>query len=487
MEAESAAANSGLPPALSRRKFLAGALSLTAFPYVARANGITDCDVVIVGAGAAGLAASHALNQAGKSVMLLEATNRTGGRAHTDTRIFGLPYDMGAHWLHFGRCNFFKTYAERHDRHFSISKSPNKYHILIGNDPATEDQVSQFNSAYDEAAKSILAMAESGAGDNPADAIVALRPKIGNWESSVRFNLGPWDIGKEVEHFSAEDWSTAGTENNRCEDDWLCKEGYGAVLAHYADAITVKLPPGTLKLSTRVTGIRLTASGALVATQNGSISCRLCIVTVSTGVLHSGAIRFEPGLPPEKLDAFRLISMGYYNRIALSFGRDVVGLGDDHYLFRRNESPGTVDPPIGFTLNVAGENIVYCDVGGTTAKAVEEMGQAGAIDFALSELTKIFGHDVKQQFIKGHATAWVRNRNTLGSFASPEPGAHRYRDILRKPVEDRIFFAGEACDFSQWATVAGARDSGHRVATMQVLPRLAGTIRYHQFASACMP
>ena len=58
------------------------------------------------------------------------------------------------------------------------------------------------------------------------------------------------------------------------------------------------------------------------------------------------------------------------------------------------------------------------------------------------------------------ASAWGRNPWTRGSYASAEPGLHHLREELRVPVEDRIFFAGEACHLDQWATVGGAHLSG---------------------------
>jgi monoamine oxidase len=83
--------------AICRRSFLFGlGASLCAGAQSLPAN----VDVVIVGAGSAGLHAAHRLRQLGKSVAILEARSRIGGRAYTDKETFGVPFDRGCAWLH---------------------------------------------------------------------------------------------------------------------------------------------------------------------------------------------------------------------------------------------------------------------------------------------------------------------------------------------------------------------------------------------------
>ena len=86
---------------INRRKFLKTSLSslaLLSLPKISLAQ--NNYDVVVIGAGASGLAATSNLMASGKSVLCIEAMSRKGGRCYTDNSIFGVPYDMGAHWLH---------------------------------------------------------------------------------------------------------------------------------------------------------------------------------------------------------------------------------------------------------------------------------------------------------------------------------------------------------------------------------------------------
>ena len=84
-------------------------------------------DVVVVGAGAAGISAAHKLIQLGLSVTVVEAANRIGGRCWTDIKTFGIPYDVGAHWLHYDSVNFYLEYGKQNG--FAIYPDIKKFHL----------------------------------------------------------------------------------------------------------------------------------------------------------------------------------------------------------------------------------------------------------------------------------------------------------------------------------------------------------------------
>ena len=104
----------------SRRKFIKSSLlGLTAitFPNIITANTNQDYDVVVIGAGAAGLAATNEFRkQGGKSVLCLEASNRIGGRVWTDNSIFKKPYDVGALWIENGNTSPYIKFAEKNSK-----------------------------------------------------------------------------------------------------------------------------------------------------------------------------------------------------------------------------------------------------------------------------------------------------------------------------------------------------------------------------------
>jgi monoamine oxidase len=118
----------------------------------------------------------------------------------------------------------------------------------------------------------------------------------------------------------------------------------------------------------------------------------------------------------------------------------------------------------GTLTNAGGHGLAYCDVGGSWADELEQQSVKARVDYALSKLRDLLGSDIDRAFVKGDATSWGQNPLTRGSYASAEPGAYRMRRVLRDSVGDRIFFAGEACHPSLWASVAGAHLSGQSVA-----------------------
>src|SRR5262249_34557415 len=90
--------------ALSRRSFLASSIAVVARPTLA-IPASSGLDVIIVGAGAAGIAAGRRVVATGRKLAIFEATDRVGGRCFTDMRTFGIPYDRGAHWIHMPNTN----------------------------------------------------------------------------------------------------------------------------------------------------------------------------------------------------------------------------------------------------------------------------------------------------------------------------------------------------------------------------------------------
>ena len=432
---------------LNRRHFLKlGASFATAsiFPRVARS---AEPDVVVIGAGAAGMAAARHLIEEGLSVTVAEADKRIGGRVHTNTSIFGAPYDIGAHWLSIERLNPFVTYAQENG--FDVYKAPDDEILYVGEREATDQEYAAYESAYDRARRAIARAGRNGYDVSAASVV----PKGGEWDDLAHMLIGPWEMGKDFDRFSTADWwsGEGGT-------DWYCREGYGALWAHSARGIPVDL-------STRVTKIDWGGQGVAVHTDLGVIKARACIVTVSTGVLASEGIRFSPMLSAQKQESFHAISMGLYNHITFQFRRNFLGTSDDGYLiYKLSPSGGKSPEGFGMLTNIGGTNLSFGDVGGDFAWALEEEGMEGGVAFGLAELRKIFGSAVDKELIKGHATMWGKNPFTLGSYASAEPGAYHLRQVLRAPVGKRVWFAGEACSPSLWAMVAGAHKSGIQAA-----------------------
>src|SRR5215468_214228 len=130
---------------LSRRSFLVGSATTVAAPSVVLAQGSADLDVAIVGAGAAGIAAARRVAAANRRFVLIEAANAIGGRCITNSGIFGVPYDIGAHWIHMPDINPVAKLAKQHG--IAIYPSPRGQRIRIGRRYARESELEQYLSA----------------------------------------------------------------------------------------------------------------------------------------------------------------------------------------------------------------------------------------------------------------------------------------------------------------------------------------------------
>ena len=170
---------------LTRRGLLAGLATLPMGSLPPRARADSDVDVVVIGAGAAGLAASRELRSKRLRVTTLEAQCRIGGRAHTDNEIFGVPYDTGAHWLEGGNRNPFPRYAQRHG--FQVYRAPDDQTLYIGNREATGAEYEAFDLAYQKTMAAMSRAGRRGRDVSPAEVV----PDSGEWHDLVHFAIGP--------------------------------------------------------------------------------------------------------------------------------------------------------------------------------------------------------------------------------------------------------------------------------------------------------
>ncbi len=428
---------------MDRRRFLATGSALLTSPLWARTARAAEPDVIVIGAGAAGIAAARSLLDAGLTVRVIEAAGRIGGRIHTDTATFGVPYDVGAHWLHRAERNPFVAYGR--DNGFQVYPAPNKEILFVGDREANDAEYEAMEAELSETYGAILEAGARGRDVSPASVIAP----GGTWGRLVHLLVGPFEMGKDFDRFSCRDWY-----NSEDGTDWFCKEGYGALWAHSAQGVAVEL-------STKASLVKWGGPGVAIETNRGTMRAKTCIVTVSTGVLAKEALSFDPPLSARKQESFHGISMGLYNHIALQFSENFFEIGEDGYVYYKIDEEVDGSPKgMGLLTNISGTTLSFGDVGGAFAAALEAEGKAAAIDFALSDLRKIYGGSVDKAFVKASVTSWGKNPLTYGSYASAEPGAYPMRAVLREPVGDRIWFAGEACSSLEWATVAGAHKSG---------------------------
>jgi monoamine oxidase len=401
-------------------------------------------DVVIVGAGAAGIAAARRLASLGRRFALIEAAATVGGRCVTDTTVFGVPFDRGAHWVHMPDINPVAKLGTQTG--LDIYPAPPGQRVRIGRRYAREGEMESYLGGT---VRATTAIADASRKNDLACA-QALPKDLGDWRPTIEFVLGPFGCAKDLSEVSALDFAHSAERDS----DVLCRQGFGALLAKLAGGLQVEL-------SNPVTRISFGARGVVeVEAARGSFEARAVIVTASTNVLAAGKIKFTPDLPKRQLDAAARLKLGSYDHIALELPGNPLGLRPDELVFEKCDNARTA----ALFANVSGTPLCVIDVAGGFGRDLAAKGDAAMFDFALAWLTGLYGIDVGKAVKRRTATHWNDEPWVLGAFSAAAPGGQPSRRVLMESVNDRIWFAGEAAHETLWGTVGGAWESGERAA-----------------------
>ena len=418
---------------------------------------MTSVDVVIVGAGAAGLAAAAALRAAGRSTLLLEASEAPGGRARTTTpaALGGAWLDEGAAWLHMADHNPLVPMAERAGHRLRQAfRSDSR--MFVGNRLATQADHAAYETAEEEWLEAVMRHPVEPDTDL-ATAAGAFRhqnawaPTIESWHASL------------IDAVDAPYLSLADFRLNQLDGENLVAErGFGRLLRDLLEA-----DAGPIRCRCPVQRIDWDGPEVRVETPQGTIRAASVIVTVSTGVLGAGSIAFDPALPPDTEEAIANLPMGLLSKIVLrARGEDRLGMMETTHAFQRLERLG--DPFMSFIAWPRGTDHVVGFVGGDAAWAVAPDPRA-AFDLARSKWRAMFGGEADGIFTEGgFATDWGTDPHHLGAYSYARPGGAGARETLGRPIGGgRLLFAGEACRTDGMAgTVGGAVLDGRRAAAL---------------------
>jgi monoamine oxidase len=427
---------------LSRRRFLAASAASAA--SVGSAAPATAVDVAIIGAGAAGIAAARRLAGTAARIAIIEASDRVGGRCQTDTATFGVPFDRGAQSLAAPDVNPVIPLAT--NAGFEIYQATANQRVRIGRRYARTGEVEDYLTATVRASRAIV---EAGRTRDVSSA-QALPNDLGDWQSTIEFALGPFGYGKELRDLSAADLARSAGR----DDGMLCRQGVGTMIAKLASTLAVQL-------SNPATRIDWSERNRIeIRTAKGFVIARTVIITVSTGLLMTGKLTFDPPLPKRHLDAIEKLPLGSRDRIILELPGNPLGLQSDELVFEKAQSDHTA----AILANIQGSTLCSVEVGGKFGADLAAAGEPAMVSFALDWLTGLYGRDLHKAVRKTSATRWNADPWALGAFSAAAPGGQWARAALAEPVRDRIFFAGEATHETLWGTVGGAWASGERAA-----------------------
>jgi len=430
--------------AVNRRAFLAGSAAVAAAPVLAAPAVQPDFDVLIVGAGAAGIAAARRVAAAGRRFVVLEASERWGGRCFTDMRTFRIPYERGARWIYMPDLNPLAKLALKAG--LDIYPMPAGQRLRIGLRDAREGETEDF---FANLVRCNRGISDAARGKVDVSCAQALPNDLGDWRPTMEFVLGNFGCGKALSDISAMDLAKSAER----EVAAFCRQGLGTLVGKLAFGSPIQFSSPVTRIAW---GDRLVEA----ETRGTLLTARAAIVTASTAVLASGKIKFQPGLPARHAEAIGKLGLGSYEHVAIEFAGNPLGLRSDDLIFEKAADPRTA----ALLGNVSGSRLCVVEVAGRLAADLAGDGEAAMTTFAIDWLAGLFGSGLKRAVERTHATRWTKEPWVLGAFSAAAPGGQWARKALSEPLDERLWFAGEAVHETLWGTIAGAWEAGERAA-----------------------
>jgi monoamine oxidase len=408
---------------------------------------LDHCDVAIIGAGAAGIAAARHLAAFPLRTCVLEARDRIGGRAHT-ARLSGFPLDLGCGWLHSADENEWATIASDLALRIDRTAPPWTRAALEAQFPLIDQNA--FRLAMHKFFERLSTIA-AGPADCPASDLLE---NGSEWSDLIKA-IGTYINGAELTQVSAIDF-------DRYHDtgvNYRSEIGFGSLITAYAG-------PMAAQLECPVTHIDHSNKDIRIETPRGTMTASAVVITIPTNVFAKQGISFYPPLPG-KTEAASKLPLGLANKVFLHV-TGAVSLPTETRFF------GAIDREATGSYHIFpfGRPIIEGYFGGSLARQLER--ENALVHFAIEEVGRVLGADVKRGLRPIVATAWASEPFSLGSYSFATVGNSDARRELAKPVNDRLFFAGEACSRSDFSTAHGAYRTGLRAAT-EVLEALKAT------------
>jgi len=182
-------------------------------------------------------------------------------------------------------------------------------------------------------------------------------------------------------------------------------------------------------------------------------------LTVSTGVLATQQIKFVPSLPDWKTEAINSLPLGNCTRVGLTFAESFLEDLPDDFTIKMGD-----DEPLHYRNRPCGYDCVEITTGGRLGEWMEKSGEQATINYVLERLHHVLGNDEKMTVDRKIVSAWSGDDWIKGSYSYALPGARHQRARLAEPIDDKLYFAGEATSSDFYSTIHGAYFSAVDVA-----------------------
>jgi monoamine oxidase len=400
-----------------------------------------EVEVAVVGGGAAGIGAARTLHDAGVNCLLIEARSRLGGRAFTELDS-GYPLDLGCGWLHSADVNPWTKIAQAQGK--TIDKTPPPWMKPTAQPKfSVEDQ-----RAFRNATSAFFRRAEEAGSKDPDVPSSELLEPGDRWTPLVRA-VSTYFAGVEPELVSARDFALyEDTEVN-----WRVVEGYGAAVTAHAQGVPTLL-------NAVVTRIDHSGKRIQVETAKGVVTASYVIVALPSAIIAQTENLLAPALS-DKVEAARNLPLGLADKLFLSLD-GAEEFAADSRLYGASDRTETAT----YHMRPFGRPVIEAYFGGANAWALEKGGVAAFFDFAVGQLIGLLGNDFAKRVKLLGMHLWGGDPFARGSYSYAKPGHWNDRRRLAQPVDDRLFFAGEACSSDFFTTAQGAYRTGADAAEM---------------------
>lgn len=419
-------------------------------------SSLSSKKVLIIGAGAAGIAAASRLKKAGFDVTILEARNRIGGRIWTDYKLANNPIELGAEFVHGSEVltwKLLKDYKLKPQKpirdkevYAHLNQTVDKFDKVIPED--WEDDIWEYAEERLEAGypdMNLRAMLDEKRWLLPHTSEIA---RLIN-------NLYACDYGADLDVLGIYGLLEASYRGDADEDgDFRIAKGYSELIDKMSKGLHIRL-------NTPVQCIEYSSTRVTISDKNGkSYSASKVLITLPLGVLQAGDVEFSPTLSAEKLQAIKGIGAGKVNKVVLGF-REPFWKKSTAMAYTHLDSQIWWRPNFGYDNEAP---ILTALIGGQSGARYSQLSEAEAIEVGLTDLQQIFGKEVRKAYRWGRFINWGADPYSKMGYSYNPVGVSGLRKVLAAPVENVLFFAGEATNPIRPATVHGAIESGWRAA-----------------------
>ena len=396
--------------------------------------------LVIIGAGAAGIGASKRATELGIDHLVIEASHRIGGRGLTEYLEDSIPVDLGCHWMHCASKNPFVQVADQLGFSYE-SGSGYAYAMLSNGSWMSEEDKAQY-AAYSNASYEAMDVLYE---KDPAAAMVEAIDLESRWSNHFCYWMSLMH-SNDVDQVAIQDHG----EFEEINEDWPVKEGYGALIARHGENCPIQLNNQVTRIDWGGTEVRL-------ETTNGTLTADHVIVTVSTGVLGAGVIEFTPELPATKIEAITALPMGNSNYTIFSLDESKI---DPDTPKNIHYEKGEINMAI--RIRPFGHASAFASTGGRFAWWLEKQGSEASRQYFEEALVDVLGSEGRKALREFKVSAWGFDPWIRGAYSSQKPGSRDMRKRLAEPLDERLYFAGEATSGNFLNTAHGAYISGGR-------------------------